>query len=254
MRQADVERPHAPVLALQTVPVDVGEEPELGLPADRAGPAAVLADVLGRAHQLGMRVADVGTGEQAGPHLRGAGRAWPACSPRSRAARRFPRLGHTCRIAMVGEWYTPPPSSWPAPTTGALKAAGPRRLGRPPRRVGRRRTATACRPAMRTVTTASKDSAGHSHDTSERPVPLGVLAARPRPERSPLGIASSWRLRAPLHRRPSGRSPPSRAPWRRRPFRERARPTTATIAADDDRHRTALALVAQGSAGRHPNS
>src|SRR5262245_36883334 len=55
--EPDVERPDAPVVVLEPVPVHVRDELELGVLADRAFPARRLAHVLGGPHQLGMGVA-----------------------------------------------------------------------------------------------------------------------------------------------------------------------------------------------------
>src|SRR5207342_2172583 len=57
--EPDVQRPHAPVVVLEPVPVDVRHELELGVVAHGAFPPRRLAYVLGGPHQLGMGVADV---------------------------------------------------------------------------------------------------------------------------------------------------------------------------------------------------
>src|SRR5215204_181308 len=67
--EPDVERPHASVVVLQPVPVDVRHELELGVMAHRAFPPRWLAYVLGGTHQLGMGVADVGPRGEPGPNL-----------------------------------------------------------------------------------------------------------------------------------------------------------------------------------------
>ena len=63
--QAGVDRPDAPVLVAQALAVDVGQQHQLDLAADRAVVLRGLAHVLGGPDQLGVGVADVGEPEHA---------------------------------------------------------------------------------------------------------------------------------------------------------------------------------------------
>src|SRR6266571_1424372 len=62
--QAHLDRPDSAVVLLEAVTVDVSEQNQLLLLADRAVARGGFADVPCRAHQLGMSVAQVGDGEQ----------------------------------------------------------------------------------------------------------------------------------------------------------------------------------------------
>jgi len=59
----------APVRAPERVAVDIGDEPEVRAPADRAVAPGRFTDVTTGPHELGMRVADVEAVEAAGPQI-----------------------------------------------------------------------------------------------------------------------------------------------------------------------------------------
>src|SRR5437899_7597157 len=61
--------PYAPVVGLEVVRVDVGQQAQVPLFAHGAGPGGRLAHVPGRAHELGVGVADLQARQEPGAEL-----------------------------------------------------------------------------------------------------------------------------------------------------------------------------------------
>ena len=146
-RQADVERPDAAVVLLQAVPVDVGEEPELGLRRRRGSPAASArrrSSPPGAARGGRRRCRRARAAPSASAR---AGRAWPGCSRPSRGVPACPAAAGSPVPPSFGHGTPGGRHGRPVPAAGPLRPGDRPPLAPSPGRRDRPRRTAADRPA-----------------------------------------------------------------------------------------------------------